>query len=67
LQWLQDPSEINEDNLNNILPEAQQAFQERKLEYLKEKMNELPMSSKTKNIRDLYRKRNEFKNGYQQK
>jgi hypothetical protein len=33
--------------------------------YLKGKINELQMNSKNKNIRDLYRGRNEFKRGYQ--
>jgi hypothetical protein len=28
LQWLQDPSEINGDNLNNVGREIQQTFQE---------------------------------------
>jgi hypothetical protein len=36
-----------------------------KKEYLKDKMNELATNSKNKNIRDLYKKRNEFKRGYQ--
>jgi hypothetical protein len=32
--------------------------------YLKDKTNELPTNSKNKNIRDLYRKINEFKRVY---
>jgi hypothetical protein len=35
------------------------------VEYLKDKINELAMNSKNKNIRDLYRGINEFKRGYQ--
>jgi hypothetical protein len=46
LQWLQDPSEINGDNL-------------------KDKIDELAMNSKNKNIRDLYKGINYFKRGYQ--
>jgi hypothetical protein len=57
LQWLQDPSEINGDNLNNIRHEARH-FRNKKREYLKDKINELEMNSKNKNI-------NEFKRGYQ--
>jgi hypothetical protein len=55
LQWLQDPSEINGDNLNNVRHEASRYFKNKKREYLKVKINELAISSKNKNIRDLYR------------
>jgi hypothetical protein len=37
----------------------------RKREYLKDKSNEFPTNSKRKNIRDLYRRINEFKRSYQ--
>jgi hypothetical protein len=50
---LQDPSEINEDNLNNVRHEASRHFRNKKREYLKDKTNELAMNSKNKNIRDL--------------
>jgi hypothetical protein len=55
LQWLQEPSEVNGDNLNNIRREASTYFRNEKSEYLKDKMNELATNSKNKNIRDLYR------------
>jgi hypothetical protein len=55
LQWLQDPSEINRDNLNNVRREGSRYFRNKKREYLKYKINELAMNSKNKNIRDLYR------------
>jgi hypothetical protein len=55
LQWLQDPSEINGDNLNNVRHEARRYFTNRKSEYLKDKINELATNGKNKNIRDLYR------------
>jgi hypothetical protein len=54
LQWLQDPSEINGDNLNNIRREASRHFRNKKREYLKDRNNELAKNSKNK-IRDLYR------------
>jgi hypothetical protein len=62
LQWLQDPSEINGDNLNNVRREASRYtyFRNKKREYLEDKTNR-----KNKNIRDLYRGINEFKWGYQ--
>jgi hypothetical protein len=65
LQWLQDASEINGDNLNNVRHEASKYFNNKRREYLKNKSNMLAMNSKNKNIRDLYRGINEFKRGYQ--
>jgi hypothetical protein len=67
LQWLQDPSEINGDNLKNVRRETSRHFRNKKREYLKGKIHELEMNSKNKNIRDLYRGINEFKMGYQPK
>jgi hypothetical protein len=55
LQWLQNPSKINRDNLNNIRLEASRYFRNNKRKYLKDKINELARNSKNKNIRDLYR------------
>jgi hypothetical protein len=63
LQWLQDPSKINGDNLNNVRREASRHFRNKKWEYLKDKIKELATNSKNKNIRDLYRGINEFKRG----
>jgi hypothetical protein len=39
LQWLQDPSEINGDNLNNVSRAASRHFRNKKREYLKYKIN----------------------------
>jgi hypothetical protein len=61
LQWLQDPSEINE--FVNIRCEASRQFRNKKRKYLKDKINELTTNSKNKNIRDFYRGINEFKRG----
>jgi hypothetical protein len=63
LQWLQDPSEVNEDNLSDVRWEARRHFRNKKREYLKDKINELESNSKNKNIRDLYWGINEFKKG----
>jgi hypothetical protein len=52
---MQDPSEINGDNLNNVRREASRHFRNKKREYLKDKINELATNSKNKNITDLYR------------
>jgi hypothetical protein len=61
---LQDPSKINGENLNNVRRTDSRYFRNKKKEYLKDKINELAMNSKNKNIRDLYREFNEFKKGY---
>jgi hypothetical protein len=65
LQWLQNSSEVNEENLSDVRREASRHFRNKKREYLKDKINELESNSKNKNIRDLYRGINEFKKGYQ--
>jgi predicted CopG family antitoxin len=65
LQWLQDPNQIKGDNLNNVRHETRRHFRNKKRKYLKNEINELPMNSKNKNIRDLYRGINYFKRGYQ--
>jgi hypothetical protein len=65
LQWFQDPSEVNEDNLNDVRWEASRHFRNKKREYLKDKINKLESNSKNTNIRHLYRGINEFKKGYQ--
>jgi hypothetical protein len=65
LQWLQDPSEVNGDNLNNIKREARRHFRNKAREYLKYKIDELAMNSKNKNIRDLYKEINYFKRDYE--
>jgi hypothetical protein len=65
LQWLQDPSKINGDNKNNTRCETSRHFRNKRREYLNGKINELPMNSKNKNMRDLYRGISDFKRGHQ--
>jgi hypothetical protein len=60
-RWLQDPSEINGENLNNVRREASRHFRNKERGYLKDTTDELAMDSKNKSIRDLYRGINEFK------
>jgi hypothetical protein len=55
LKWLQDPSEIKGENLNNVRREANRDFRGKNRENLKDKINELATNSKNKNIRGLYR------------
>jgi hypothetical protein len=40
LQWLQDPSEINRDNLSNVRRETSRHLRNKKREYLKDKIGE---------------------------
>jgi len=40
MQWLQDPNQGNEDNLNNVRHEASRHFWNKKKEYLKAKIFE---------------------------
>ena len=65
MQWVQDPSQKNVDNLNNVRHEASRHFRNKKKAYLKAKTEDLETNSKIKNIRDLYRGIDDFKKGYQ--
>jgi hypothetical protein len=47
LQWLQDPSEINGNNLNNARNEASSYFRNKKREYLKDKINKFQIGGRT--------------------
>jgi len=67
MQWSQDPSQSNVDNINNIRREASRHFRNKKKEYLKAKIDELETNSKIKNIRDLCGGINNFKRGYQRR
>jgi hypothetical protein len=62
---LQNPNQINGDNLQNVRRETSTTFRNKKREYLKGKINDLETNNKKKNIRDLCRGINEFKKGYQ--
>jgi RNA polymerase-interacting CarD/CdnL/TRCF family regulator len=54
-------------HLRNVRREGSRHFRNKKREYLKEKINECELHSKSKNIRDLYRGMTEFKKSYQPK
>jgi hypothetical protein len=54
LQLLQDPSEINGNNLNNTRCETSRNFRNKK-DCLKDKFDELATKRKNKNIKDLHR------------
>ena len=65
MQWVQDPSQSNVDNLNSVRREVSRHFRNKKKAYLRAKIEELETHSKIKSIRVLYRGINEFKKGYQ--
>jgi predicted nucleotidyltransferase len=65
LQWLQDQSEINGDDLKKVICEASRHYRNNKKVYLKDKIYDLATHSKNKNIGELYRGINSFKKGYQ--
>jgi hypothetical protein len=50
-QWLQHPSEVNEDNLRGVRREASRHFKKKEREYLKEKINEV--ESNSRNVRSV--------------
>ncbi len=62
MQWAQDPSQCNGDNLNNVRRETSRHFKNQKA-YLKAKIEELEMNSKIKNTGDLDRGIDDFKKG----
>jgi hypothetical protein len=61
---LQDPSEINGDNLNNVMLKGSRYFGNKKKECIQEKIKEHATSSRNKNIKDLHRRINKFKRSY---
>jgi len=65
MQWIQDPSQSNVDNLNNVRREDSRHFRNKKKAYMRAKIEELETNNKIKNIRDLYRGTSDFKQGYQ--
>jgi len=65
MQWVQDPSQSNVDNLNSVRHEVSRYFRGKKKAYLSARIEELETNSKNKNIRDLYRGISDFKKGYQ--
>ena len=65
MQWVQSPNPSNVDNLNNIKREVSGHFRSKKKEYLNAKINELETHSDIKNITDLYKVIDDYKNSYQ--
>jgi uncharacterized phage infection (PIP) family protein YhgE len=61
---LQNPNQINGDNVQNLRCETSRTCWKKKRVHLKDKINELETNNKHKNIRDLYKGTNEFKKGY---
>ena len=60
MQWLQDPNHRNVDNLNDVRREDSKLRYNKKIQYLKAKIDELETNSKIKNIRGFYRVISDF-------
>jgi hypothetical protein len=60
LQYLQNSSQTNGDNLNRVRHKTGRTFRNKRQEYLKEKINEIETNSNNKNITSLYRGMTEF-------
>jgi len=65
MQWVQDASQSNVDNLNSSRREAGRHFRNKKKKYLRAKIEELETNSKIKNIMGLYSGTSDVKKGYQ--
>jgi len=63
MQWAQDPSQSNIDNLNNVRREASRHFRNKTKAYLYAKFEGLVTNGKIKNIRYLHRGINNFMKG----
>ena len=53
IQWLQDPSQSNIDNLNKVRHEVSRHFRNKKKAYLRAKIEGLEINNRIRNIRDL--------------
>ena len=65
LQWIQDPSQSNVDNLDNVRRNTSRNFRNKTKAYLEAKIEELETNSKVNNVRDFYMGIYDFKKGYQ--
>ena len=63
MQWIQDTSQSNADNPNDVIQDASRHFRNKKKAYWRAKIEELETNSKINNIRDLYRGINDMKKG----
>jgi hypothetical protein len=53
MKWIEDPSQNNVDNLNNVRHDASRHFRNKKKAYLKAKIEELETNSKIKKYQGL--------------
>jgi hypothetical protein len=58
---------VNEDNLSNVRQEASRHYRNKKMEYLKDKINELQSKNNNTNIRNLYSGISEVQKAYQRR
>jgi predicted metal-dependent hydrolase len=65
MEWIQDPSQSNVGNPNNVRRDASRHFRNKKKAYLRAKIEELETNSKINNIRDFYSGIYDMKKEYQ--
>jgi len=65
IQWIEDPSQSNVNNLNKVRREVSRHFRNKTKAYLRAKIEELETNCRIQNIRDLYGGISDFKKGYQ--
>jgi len=65
MQRIQDPSQSNVDNLNNVRREVSRHFRNKRKAYPRVKIEEIETNIKIQNFRGLYRGISDFKKGYQ--
>jgi len=56
LQWLQNPTQTNGDNMNNVQRETSTIFKNKKRKYLYEKLIELAINGKREKYQGLTRR-----------
>jgi hypothetical protein len=63
LQLLQNPHQAKGDNMQSLRRETSRICRNKKMEYMKGRINDLETNNKNKNIRDLYRGINALSKG----
>jgi hypothetical protein len=62
MQWLQNPKEIYENNINSVRCEINRHLNNKERDYLKDKMNELAMSGRlAENVARIGVERNSYR------
>ncbi|PSN55555.1 hypothetical protein C0J52_12130 [Blattella germanica] len=65
MNWMREPNEQNSEQLCSIRRETTRFLKNKKREYLKEKINDLEINAKNRNIRELYQGNRIERTGFQ--